>query len=174
MFLNCYYFFFFFYFCIAATIGIITTIISNSVSKGKRTPKTSYKLWSFEFQSFKGRKEWTTSKFVLLPALGLGSTHTHTRFDCNKICTKWCKPTYICFPYTWVLKLASGLCTPMCFWACSHVVNSPCSSFRKRKRIFFKIHEVEEKKILSFLLHAITVELRTRIVLQHCRRYSLL
>jgi hypothetical protein len=38
-------------------------------------------------------------------------------------------------------------------------VSSPCSSFRKRRRKFLKIHKVEKKKILSSLLHAITAKL---------------
>jgi hypothetical protein len=125
-----------FYFNIVAIIRTTTTIISNSVSKGKRTLETSYKLWSFEFRNFEGRKEWVALMFVLLPALGLGSTHTHTHkvWLQYKICTRWCNPTYICFPCTWVLRLAFGLCTLVCFWTCSHVVSSPCSNFGRRRR----------------------------------------
>jgi hypothetical protein len=114
VFLNCCYFFF--YSCTTATIRI-TTITNSSVSEGEGTPKTSYKLWSYEFRSFGGKKEWAAPKLVLLPALGLGSTytHTHTHKVClkYKICTRWCNPTYTCFPYTWVLRLASGPCTPV-------------------------------------------------------------
>ncbi len=86
VFLNCcYFFFFFFYSCIATTTGTTTTITSNNVCEGEGTTETSYKLWSFEFQSFGGRKEQATPKFVLLLALCLGNTYTHTytRFDCS-------------------------------------------------------------------------------------------
>jgi len=140
VFLNFYYFFFFFYYCTTITTGTITTITSSSVSKGKGTPKTSYKLWSSKFRNFGGRKEWVAPKLVLLLALGLGSTHTHTRWLQYKICIRRCNPTYICFPCTRVWRLTSGLCTLVCFWACSHVMNSPCSSSRKlrrRRKLFF-------------------------------------
>jgi hypothetical protein len=124
-------FFFLFMLLIVATTRTITTIISSSASEGKGTLKTSYKLWSFEFWNFRGLKEWATPKLVLLPTLGLGSTHTHTHTqgliaiqDLHQVM----QPTYTCFPHTWVLRLTSG------FWACNHVVNSPCNSSRKRRR----------------------------------------
>jgi hypothetical protein len=137
VFLICCYFFFFFFSYTAATIETTTTIISSSVNKGEGTSETNYKLWSSEFQIFEGRKEQSAPKLVLLPALGLGNTHTHTHkvWLQYKICTRWCNPTYTCSPYTWVLRLASGLCTPVCFWACSHVMSSPCSSFGRRRKI---------------------------------------
>jgi hypothetical protein len=136
MFLSCCYFFFFFYFCIRATTWTITTITSSNVSEGEGTPKTSYKLWSSKFRNFRRRKEQVVPKLVLLLVLGLGSmcTHTHKVWLQYKICTKWCNSTYTCFPCTWVLRLTFRLCTPMCFWACSHVVSSPCSSPGKRRR----------------------------------------
>jgi hypothetical protein len=71
---------FFSYSCSVATTRT-TTITSKSVSKGKGTPETSYKLWSYEFQNFGKKNERTTPKLILLPTLGLGSTQTHTRFD---------------------------------------------------------------------------------------------
>ncbi len=77
--LSCYYFFFFFYSCTTTTTTTTTTITNNNVSEGKRTPETSYKLWSFELQSFGKRKERAVPKLVLLSALGIGSTHTHTK-----------------------------------------------------------------------------------------------
>jgi len=137
MFLNCCYFFFFFFFysCTVTTTGTTTTITSNSVNEGKRTSETSYKLWSSEFWSIGGRKEQATPKLVLLPALGLGSMHTHKVWLQYKICTGWCNPTYIYFLYTWVLKLASKLSILVCFWTYSHVMNNLCSNFgRRRKR----------------------------------------
>jgi hypothetical protein len=102
VFLSC-YFFFFFYFCTVATTGT-TTITSNNINEGEGTPKTSYKLWSSKFRSFKGRKERIVPKLVLLPTLGLGSMHTHTHkvWLQYKIYTRWCNPTYTCFPCTWV------------------------------------------------------------------------
>ncbi len=137
VFLSC-YFFSFFYSCTTATIGTITTITSSSASMGERTPKTNYKLWSFKFWSSEGRKEQATPKLVLLLALGLGNTRTHTHTHKvwlqYKICTRWCNPTYIYFPCTWVLRLTFGLCTPVCFWACNQVVNSPCSNSGRRRR----------------------------------------
>jgi hypothetical protein len=66
MFLSYCYFFLFFYSCIATTTGTTTTITGNNVSKGEWTPKTSYKLWSSEFQNFGRRKERTTPKLVFL------------------------------------------------------------------------------------------------------------
>jgi hypothetical protein len=41
------------------------------------TLETNYKLWSSEFESFRGKKERAIPKFVLLPTLGLGSMHAH-------------------------------------------------------------------------------------------------
>jgi hypothetical protein len=138
VFLSCYYFFFFFYSCATTTTGTTTTITSNNVNKGERTLEISYKLWSSEFWSFGGRKEWATPKLVLLPTLGFRSTHTHTHIHKvwlqYKICTKWCNPTYICFPCTWVLRITSRLCTLVCFWTCSHVMSSPYSNFWRRRR----------------------------------------
>jgi hypothetical protein len=137
VFLSCFYFFFF-YSCTATTTGITTTITSNRVNEGEGTLETSYKLWSSEFRSFGRRKEWVAPKFVLLLALSLGSTYTHTHTHKvwlrYKIYTKWCNPTYTCFPCTWVLRLTSRLCIPMCFWAWSHVMNYPCNNFRRRRR----------------------------------------
>jgi hypothetical protein len=150
VFLNYYYFFFFFYSCTTATIGT-TTITSNSASEGEGTPKTNYKLWSFKFRSFGGRKERTAPKLVLLPALGFGIMHTHTHkvWLQYKIYTRWCNPTYTCFPCTWVWRLAFRLCTLVCFWACSHVMNSPCNSFG-RKRREFKKKTPQSKRIFFF------------------------
>jgi hypothetical protein len=134
VFLNYYFFFFFFYSCTTTTTGTTTTITSSNISEGEGTPETSYKLWSFEFRSFEGRKEQAAPKLVLLPTLGLGSTHTHTQsLIAIQDCTKWCNPTYICFPCTWVLRLVYGLCTPLCFWACSHVLSSHCNSSRRKR-----------------------------------------
>ncbi len=118
VFLSCYYFFLFFYFCITATTWTTTTKTSNNINEGKGAPKTSYKLWSFELWNFRGREEWAAPKLVLLPALGFGNTHTHTRAHTHTqgLITvpdmhQWCNPTYTCFPCTWVLRLASWLCT---------------------------------------------------------------
>jgi len=83
---SCY---FFFYSFTPATTWITTTITSNNISDGERIPKTSYKLWNFEFRNFGGKKERATPKLVLLLALGFGSMYTHTcthtrrRFVCN-------------------------------------------------------------------------------------------
>jgi hypothetical protein len=133
VFLSCCYFFFFSYSCTVAIIGTITIIASSSISEGEGTPETSYKLWSFEFRSFGGSKERVAPKLVLLPALSIGSTHTHTHkvWLQYKIYTRWCNPTYTCFPCTWVLKLEFGL---VCFWAYSHVVSSFYNSFGRRRR----------------------------------------
>jgi hypothetical protein len=68
--------FFFFYSCFAAATRT-TTITSSSASKGEGASKTSYKLWSYEFWSFRRKKEQVAPKLVLLLTLGLGSTHTH-------------------------------------------------------------------------------------------------
>jgi hypothetical protein len=135
MLLSCCYFFFFFYSCITTTTTT-TTIISNNINEGEGTPETSYKLWSYEFWIFGRRKERAAPKLVLLPTLGLGSTYTHTHkvWLQYKICTRWCNPTYTCFPCTWVLILAFGLCTLVCFWAWSHVVSCPCSNSERRRR----------------------------------------
>ncbi len=79
VFLNCCYVFFFFYCCIAATTRTTITITNNnSVSEGKGTPETNFKVWSSKFRSFGGKKEWISPKLILLPGLGLGSTYTHT------------------------------------------------------------------------------------------------
>jgi len=132
-----YDYFFFSYSCTVATTRT-TTITSSNVSEGKGTLKTSYKLWSSEIRNFRRRKEWTTPKLVLLPTLGLGNTythtHTHTRFDCNTRFVPSDATPHICFPCTWVLRLASGLCIPMCFGACSHVMNFHCNNSRTRRR----------------------------------------
>jgi hypothetical protein len=77
-------------------------------------------------------------------------THTHKVSLQYKIYIRWCNPTYICFPCTRVLRLAYGLCILVCFWACTYVVNNPCSNTGKRGK--------REKKIFS-LLHAIAIEL---------------
>jgi len=118
VFFSCYYFYFFSYFCTVATIIITITITSNNLSEGKGTLETSYKLWSSEFWSFRRRKEQATPKLILLLALGFGSTYTHTHTHTHthtekvwlqyKICTKWCNPTYTCFPCTWFWGLHLG------------------------------------------------------------------
>jgi hypothetical protein len=85
VFLSYCYFFFIFPSSTIATTRTTIAITSNNVSEGQGTLEINYKLWSFEFQSFRGRKEQVAPKLVLLPTLGLGSTytHTHTRFDCS-------------------------------------------------------------------------------------------
>jgi len=154
-------FFFLFYFYITTTTT--TTITSSNVSEVEGTSETSYKLWSFEFQSFGGRKEWTIVKLVLLPTLVLGSTYTHThthihtRFDCStRFTPSDVTPTYICFPYTWALRLAFGLCTLMWIWACNHVMSSPCSSLGRRRE---KKKRSKRKNFLFSFLHSIAVKL---------------
>jgi hypothetical protein len=102
-------------------------------------------------------------------------THTHKVWLQYKICTKWCNPTYTCFPCTWVLRLASKLCTPVCFWACSHVVNNPCSNFkrrRRRKKEFKKkkTWNKRNKKILFYM--PLLQSSRMQITLQHYHRQS--
>jgi hypothetical protein len=80
-------------------------------------------------------------------------THTHTRFDLQyKIYTRWCNPTYTCFPYTWVLRLASRLCTLVCFLGCNHVMNCPCNSSRRRKKKK-KTRSRRKKFLFSFARH---------------------
>jgi len=66
VFLSYCYFFFFFYSCIVSTTGTTTTITNSDVSKREGTLKTNYKLWSSKFRNFRGRKERTTPKHVLL------------------------------------------------------------------------------------------------------------
>jgi hypothetical protein len=131
-------FFFFFYSCTIAITWITTTITSSSVSEGEGTLETSYKLWSSEFQSFEGREEWVGPKLVLLPALGLTSTcthtHTHKVWLQYKICTRWCKSHTFSFLVHGFWSKHMGLCTPMCFWIYNHVMSNPCSSSRRRRQ----------------------------------------
>ncbi len=146
MFLNCYYFFFFFYFCTTATIGTTITIISNNVSKGEGTLEISYKLWSSKFRREEGA---SNSKACYIASFrSWEHAHTHKVWLQHKICTRWCNPTYICFPYTWVLRLTFGLCTLVCFWTCNHVMSSSSSSSGRRRR----------KRGKKYLLHAIVVK----------------
>jgi hypothetical protein len=135
VFLSCCYFFFF-YSCTATTTKITTTITSNSVSKGFWTLEINYKLWSSKVRSFGRKKERAAPKFILPPTLGLRSVHTQKAWLQYKICTKWSN----LLPCTWILRLTSGLCILVCFWACNHVVSCPCSNFGKKREenSFFK------------------------------------
>jgi hypothetical protein len=64
----------------------------------------------------------------------------------------WCNLRYTYFLCTWVLKLASRLCTPVCFWTYSHVLNSLCHSSQRRQR---KKNPWSRKKnfVFSFACH---------------------
>ncbi len=78
VFLSYCYFFFLFYFCTTVTTRTTTAIISSNANVGEGTPEIN-KPWSSKFRSFEGRKERATPKLILLPVLGLGSTHIHTQ-----------------------------------------------------------------------------------------------
>jgi hypothetical protein len=58
----------------------------------------------------------------------------------------WCDPTYTCFPCTWVLRLASRLCIPMCFWTYNHVVSCPCNSSGRRKKKRIKKNKTRSRR----------------------------
>jgi hypothetical protein len=85
VFLNWCYFFLFFYFYTTTITITITTITSSTISEGEGTLETSYKLWSFEFRSFEGKKERIAPKLVLLPTLGLGSTYTRFHYSIRSV-----------------------------------------------------------------------------------------
>ncbi len=159
MFLSCCYFFFFCYFCTATTIGTTTTITTSNVNEGKRDTRNKLQVVKFRVLELWSEEGVSNSKARFITSFRSWEhvhTHTHKVWFQYKIYCRWCNPTYICFPCTWVLKLAFGLCSLVCFWACSHVVNSPYNNFGI---IIIIITWSRRKKILFSLLHAIIVEL---------------
>ncbi len=139
--------------------------------KGHWRKLQAVKFWVLELRREEGASNSKACFIANFRSWEHVHTHRHKVWLQYKIYTRWCNPTYICFPCTWVLRLTSRLCTPACFWAYRHAMSSPYNSFgRRRKRKKEKKHKVKEQ---NFSLIFCTPSLQsswTRIVLQRHHR----
>jgi hypothetical protein len=91
------------------------------------------KFWISELQKEEGVSNSKACFIANFRSWG-ARTHTHTRFDGVQDQHQVMQPHIHLFSLYMGFEVSIWVCTPVCFWACSHVMNILCNNFGRRRK----------------------------------------